>query len=383
MYKRLCSILLLFTFLLSGCGASVDRNRPTEGESVITLCAVGDIMLTEDMLRDARQPTGSYELSRQFEHCYAAISTADIAIGNLEGNFTAGNYEEGRYPDSLAHTLADAGFDVLQTANSYSIHDGVSGLVRTKSMIEGAGMYALGTYRSEKEQKKEQVLLLEVKDVRIAFVAFTKGFGGMALPDDAAFSSNILYTDYTTNYERINTDGILAVLEQAKKLSPDIIVAAVHWGSENVNDISRSQESIANLLLENGVSVILGSHPHSVGTIEQRHIKLKKGERTDAVIAYSLGDFGGAKEDSCKTSLMLDLEITRNHTTGETRITRVGYIPIAAVDLGEETQNRYAVVHVDNAIAQYESNYYNKVSSDVYQKLLKGKESLESANILQ
>lgn len=383
MYKRLRSLLLLFALILSGCGASVDRDRPATGESVVTLCAVGDILLTEDMLQDARQSTGAYTFAQQFEHCYGAISAADIAIGNLEGNFTASSYEEGRYPDILAHTLAEAGFDVLQTANSYSIHDGVSGLARTKSVIQGAGMHALGTYRSEKEQKKEQVLLLEVKDIRIAFVSFTKGFGGMALPEDAAYSSNVLYTDYTTNYERVNTDGILAVLDKAKKLSPDIIVASVHWGSENVKEISRSQETIANLLLENGVSLILGSHPHLAGTIEQRHIKLKNGDRNDAVIAYSLGDFGGAKEDSCKLSLMLDLEITRNHATGKTRITRVGYIPIAAVDLGEEAQNRYAVLNVDNAIEQYENNYYNRVSSEVYQKLLKGKESLDAAVILE
>ena len=383
MYKRICSILLLFALILSGCGASVDKNRPTEGESVVTLCAVGDIMLTDEMLRDARQPNGAYELAQKFSHCYAAISAADIAIGNLEGNFTASGYEEGRYPDVLAQELATAGFDVLQTANSYSIHEGVSGLARTKSVIQGAGMYALGTYRSEKEQKNEQVLLLEVKDVRIAFVSFTKGFGGMALPENASYSSNVLYSDYTTNYERIDTEGIVEVLEKAKKLSPDIIVAAVHWGSENVKDISRSQETITNLLLENGVSLIVGTHPHLAGTIEQRHVKLKNGDRNDAVIAYSLGDFGGAKEDSCKLSLMLDLEITRNHATGKTRITRVGYIPIAAVDLGEEAQNRYRVLHVDNAIDQYESNYYNKVSSDVYQKLLKAKEALEEANLLQ
>lgn len=382
-YKRFCSIILLFIFLLSGCGsATTDRDRPTHGESVINLCAVGDIMLTEAMLTDAKQTNGSYDFAAQFGHCYGAISAADIAIGNLEGNFTASSYGTGRYPDALAHTLAEAGFDVLQTANSYSIQEGIAGLARTKSVTEGAGMHCLGTYRDEKEYKKEQVLLLEVNDIRIAFVAFTKGFGGMSLPEQAQFGTNLLYTDYTTNYEKINTDGITQVLSKAKKLSPDIIIASVHWGSENVKDISRTQEEITNLMLENGVDVILGSHPHVPGIIEQRHLKLKDGSRNDAVIAYSLGDFGGAKEDSCSVSVMLNLEITRNHATGETKITKVSYLPVAAADLGEEETDRYAILNVENALEQYENNYFDRVSSSVYQSLLKEKEKLDGMNIM-
>ncbi len=384
MYKRICSILLLFIFLLAGCNSSSGgEKRPTEGESVITICAVGDIFLTEDMLSDARQFNGGYDFSSQFSHCYSAISSADIAIGNFEGNFTASSYGAGSYPDALASTLADAGFDILQTANSYSIQGGLSGLIRTKDVIESAGMKALGTYADAKERKEEQVLLLEVDDVRVAFVAFTKGFGGMALPENADYSTNVLYSDYTTNYEKVDTEGILEVLKAAQKLSPDIIIASVHWGSENVKDISRSQEQITELMLENGVDVILGSHSHLIGSVEQRHIKLADGSRNDAVIAYSLGDFSAAEAGEYNMSIILNLEITRNHATGEARITHVGYIPIAGVDLGSDEQDRYAVLNVDNAIDLYESNYYDRVSNSVYQAILKGKEDLENANIIQ
>ncbi len=382
MYKRLCSFALLFIFLLTGCGSS-GSERPSEGESVVTLCAVGDIFLTEAMLTDARQPGGEYDFTAQFAPCFSAISSADIAIGNLEGNFVPSGYGAGNYPDVFAQTLRKAGFDILQTANSYSIQGGVSGLLRTKDMIESQGMYALGTFESAKEKAQEQVLLLEVKGMRIAFVAFTKGFGGMALPDNALYSSNMLYTDYTTNYEKIDTAGITAVLDAANELDPDIIIAALHWGSENVKDISRSQEQITELMLENGVDVILGSHSHVAGTIEQRHVKLKDGTRNDAVIAYSLGNFGYAEEGDCDLSLMLNLEFTRNHATDEARVTKVSYTPIAAVDQGAEAANRYAVVNVDEAIELYENNYYDRVSTSVYQALLKLKEKLAETEIIQ
>lgn len=379
MYKRICCLFLLVAVALTGCSASRGNSqRPTRGESVITLSAVGDILLTDAMLADAKQPGGDYDFSAQLAPVCAAIAGADIAIGNLEGNFTAGDFGDGCYPDALAGSLKEAGFDVLQTANSCSIQGGVSGLIRTKSVIESAGMNALGTYADAAERQQEQVLLVEAKDIRVAFVAFTKGFGGLSLPENAEYSSNVLYTDYTTNYDKINTDGITSVLDAAKALSPDIIIACVHWGSENVREVSRSQEQITELLLDNGVDVILGSHSHLVGEVEQRHVKLSDGSRNDAVIAYSLGDFCNAEPGECNMSMVLNLEITRNHALGEARVTAVSYTPIATADLGSESAQRYRVLNVDEAIDLYESNYYDRVSASVYQALVSGKEKLES-----
>lgn len=383
MRKRICSFLLLIIFLLTACSSGGKTTRPSEGESVVKLCAVGDIYPTADMLNDARQPNGSYDFSSQLSACFPALASADLAIGNLEGNFTTGSYGNGNYPDELAAALAQAGFDILQTANSYSIVNGVSGLSRTKSVIEQAGMTALGTYTDAEDKKDHQVLLVDINDIRIAFVSFTKGFGGIAFPENADHSANLLYSDYTTNYEKVNTEGILSVLEEAQKKKPDVIIAALHWGSENTRDINRSQEEIASLLFENGVDVILGSHSHLVSTVEQRHIVLKDGTRKDVVLAYSLGDFCAVESGDCNMSLILNLEFTRNHSTGETKITSLSYTPLAAADRGKHEPNRYALLDVENELALYENNYYDRVSNDLYNELLSVKERLASAVGLQ
>lgn len=57
----------------------------------------------------------------------------------------------------------------------------------------------------------------------------------------------------------IDTDGITDAIVAARALSPDIIVAALHWGSEDVSDISDTQEKIADLMFRRGVDVIVGA----------------------------------------------------------------------------------------------------------------------------
>lgn len=379
MRKRICSVLLLVIFLLAGCSTGAKNARPTEGESVVKLCAVGDIFPTADMLTDAHKPSVGYDFTSQLSACFPALASADLAIGNFEGNFTAGSFGNGNYPDELADALARAGFDVLQTANSYSIANGVSGLSRTKSVIAQAGMIPLGTFTDAQDQKENQTLLMEVNDIRIAFVSFTKGFGGMGLPENAGHSVNLLYSDYTTNYDEVDTEGILAVLDDARKKDPDIIIAALHWGSENTKDVSRSQEEIASLMFENGVDVILGSHSHIVSTVEQRHIVLKDGTRKDVVLAYGLGDFCAAEAGDCNMTLILNLEFTRNHSTGETKITSLSYTPMAAVDMGKNEQDRYALLDVENELALYENNYYDRIDKSLYDSLLSGMERLKNA----
>ena len=141
-------LLLIFIVSLSACGESAIKDtRPTEGVGVATVSAVGDIYLTDEMLADARRSNGSYDFSAQFEGVCASLAAADLTIGNFEGTFCGTPYgmEAGSYPDALAAALSAAGFDLLQTANSYSIFGGFSGLQRTKAVIEDNGMTAVGT----------------------------------------------------------------------------------------------------------------------------------------------------------------------------------------------------------------------------------------------
>lgn len=327
----------------------------TEPDTVVTLAAVGDIMMYDEQIEDAKQEDGTYD----FTGCFSAVSgltaSADITVGNLELNFCGEPYSgfpNFCAPEVLADTLRTIGFDVLQTANTYSIMNGVSGLQSTLRYLDTAGLSHVGTYASaEDKQTNNGVLLKTVNGVKIAFVAFTKGVNNLTLPEGSEYAVNLLYTDYSTDYSKISSKAIVESVDAAKALNPDVIVAMLHWGAEYSTSVDEGQEQITTLLLENGVDVILGSHSHIVGKMEMRNVTTVDGEEKTCFVAYSLGNFCAIKkQDYTDESVVLNLEFTKNGETGDTTITGVSYTPLYIMDSGEEAADRFQVLPVRSAI---------------------------------
>lgn len=353
-----------------------ESKTPRSDTAVATLCAVGDIRITDELLQAARQG-GSYDFSDILRGTTAVVGAADVAIGNLETTLSGEPYNDGSAPDALATALRSTGFSLVQTANSYTIQNGLSGLERTKTILRSAGLTPVGTYESAEDRAQNRAVLVEANGIRIAVVAFTKGMNGMRLPSGAEYCTNLLYTDYDSNYSHIDTDGITDAIDAARALSPDIIVAALHWGSEDVSDISDTQEKIADLMFRRGVDVIVGSHSHRVGPVERRSITTDDGVQKDVVLAYGLGDYCAAQEGETNASLALTVEFTR---TGEsTVISDVRCTPLATADCGAGTAPRYQVLDAADAVRLYENNYYQRVSDELYEQLLAAKQQIEEA----
>ncbi len=374
-------LLLIALCLLFACGdpAQTAQDEP-DTNTTVRISAVGDIFLTEDQIEDARSADGSFNFMPQFSDVYATLSKSDLTIGNFEGTFAGAPYgvAHGSYPDEFAVALNDAGFDLLQTANSFSVYNGLAGLKRTKDVIENNGMLCSGTYRDASERSDEQVAVFDLNGIRVAVISFTKGLGGMSIPSGEEYCVDLLYTDYATDYENIDTEGITAAIDRAKQQKPDVLIAMVHWGSENVREVTRRQEQIADLMFQNGVDAILGSHPHLVGKVEQRSIRLEDGTRKNVLVAYSLGDFCKVGRGQMNMYPVLNLVFTRDAYTGATTLTGVSCSSIVAMDNGAETPDRYTILDADNAISLYEGNYYDRITSDLYQSLLSKREYLLS-----
>ena len=166
------------------------------------------------------------------------------------------------------------------------------------------------------------------------------------------------------------------MLNAAKAEDPDVIIAALHWGSENIRQISEKQETAADYLFRNGVDVILGSHSHQIGTVEKRTVTFEDGRSKDVVLAYSLGDFCIAGRGECNASLILNLEFTRDHASGTTTITGVSYTPVATYDRGPKETDRYAVIDIDNTLSLYQSIYYDRIDASLYETLLEKRKAL-------
>ena len=357
-------VLTLAIVLISkgiGSGAQVEATADATAlpDTVIRLAAAGDLNVTEQVIAAGGN---DYDYTAAFIDVLPVLSEADITVLNFEGNFYGAPYGADRSaPAQLAQALDAAGVDIVQLANSYSIYKGMDGLAKTIHTLKGAGLEPLGAYATAAEARAEKgYLIKEVQGIKIAFVAFTKGMDGMALPDGNAGCVNLLYTDYSTDYQKVDTAGITKIMDAVNKENPDLTVAMLHWGSEYNNNISQTQKEICSLLQENGVDAILGTHSHYVQKIDFN-------PQNGSFVAYSLGDFfSDAQKAGSEYSIILDLEITKSSTTGQTQITNYTYTPIFTV---AEPEQPLRVVRIATAIKAYDDGFLGKVTPETYEAM--------------
>lgn len=327
--------------------------------TTIHYAAVGDLNINEATV--SAGGTG-YVYTDTFMDIAHLLADADISSVNFEGNLVGEPYGSSfSAPQSMAVALQKAGIDLVQMANSYSINRGVSGLMSSIDAIRAAGMEPLGVYATNNDFKQSKGYTIRtVEGIKLAFVAFTKGMDGMALPPGSEDCVNVLYSDYDSVYQEVNREKITSILSAVNKEKPDITIALLHWGSEFNNTISESQETIVKLMQANGVDAIIGTHSHYVQ-------KMTFDEEKGQFVAYSLGDFfSDAKRAGSEYSIVLDLEITKDNRTGKAKITSYSYTPIFTV---HEEGKPLKILRIQEAISAYESGYFQRVSKETYDKM--------------
>lgn len=343
-------------------------------KTTIHIKAAGDLNVTNTVI-NAGVAVGGYNYTRAFMDVASTLSDADLTVLNLEGNICGEPYgsDTTSAPRELLEGLRNAGVDLIQMANSCTINNGLIGLTSTLQSIRAAGLEPVGAFASESEFRESKgYTITQAQGVKVAFVAFTKGLGGRGLPAGNDNLVNILYEDYASTYDKIDRTRITSVLKAVEAEKPDITIALLHWGSEYNDDISDTQKSIANLMKKQGVDVIIGTHPHTVQAIEYD-------ELAGTLVAYSLGDFfGDASRGGTNYSIILDLEITKDSSTGTTKVTNYSYTPIYTVSEVETADGYRRVVRIDKTVEAWEENYLDKVSQSAKESMVYALERIEA-----
>lgn len=328
--------------------------------TVLHVRAAGDLNVTDSVIASGQSATG-YDYTAAFRDVAAVLSEADLTVMNFEGNIYGTPYgtATSSAPVEILTALRNAGVDMLQIANSCTINNGLNGLNSTIQAIRNAGIEPLGAYATESEFKQYKgYTITEVRGVKIAFVAFTKGMSGRGMPVGSENLVNLLYEDYADEYQTVDEKRITQILKNAAAERPDLTVALVHWGSEYNDDLSRSQQRIVSLMKKQGVDVILGTHPHLVQRIDFD-------PAAGTLVAYSLGDFfGDAERGGTSYSIILDIEITKDSAAGTTKVTGFDYTPIYTVKPSEaEGDYRISrVMRIDKTLEAYNGNFLDRVT---------------------
>lgn len=320
--------------------------------TVATLAVCGDIMSHMPLTNDAWvEEEQTYDFTRTFSDAIAYLSEADYAVGNFETTLAGtalSGYPFFCAPDSLAESLAEAGFDLMLTANNHCMDKGIAGLRRTLDILDEVGIAHVGTYRTAEESR---IHVADVGGISVAFLGYTYGTNGLPLPSDAPYAVSLFNTDYMTTLSTPDTDLLLSDLAAAEVLETDLIAVMIHWGVEYQTQANGYQQEMADFLLQNGVDLILGGHSHVPQPMELRTVTTDSGEEHTGFVCYSLGNFISSQNDPLTdTTAVLTVELTRDNVSGETTVSGYSYHPMLMRDK-ESGPDRFRLLDIHKQLA--------------------------------
>jgi len=243
----------------------------------LRLLFAGDAMQHKSQIVNALR-NGEYDYSSYFKYVKNEITSADLAIVNLEtplGGKPYKGYPQFSSPDEFAAALKDAGFSVFLTANNHAVDCYSKGINRTIDVLDSLGVYHTGTFKNSSEREQNYPLIIEKNGIKMAFLNYT-------------YDTNSIKPEAPCIVNMIDTVLIREDIQKALRANPDVIIAVMHWGEEYKLNQNKSQEQLARFLIEQGVDLIIGSHPH---VVQPSQIFTDSINSRKHLIVYSLGNF--------------------------------------------------------------------------------------------
>lgn len=190
------------------------------------------------------------------------VTRADLAICHVETPMTMGpasGYPVFNTPPSLARAIKSTGWDLCDTASNHSLDRGQAGIDRTLEALNRAGVKHTGSFRSRAERRR--LLLVNVKGVKVAFLAYTEMTNG--IPPPSRWSLNLA-----------RAKRILADAHRARRHGAQVVIVNLHWGAEYQHSPSPSQLRLARALTRSDdITALIGQHVHVVQPIRRMNGK--------------------------------------------------------------------------------------------------------------
>ncbi|MFE8694959.1 CapA family protein [Cytobacillus sp. FJAT-53684] len=264
----------------------------------ITLGAIGDILIHDWVYNDAKTETG-YNFIPMFQHIKPTLQKPDLLLANQEtilgGNeIGISSYPTFNSPQEVGDALIDAGVDIVSTANNHSLDKGEKGLIASLKYMDKIGLPNVGTYRNITD--KQQLQVLNKNGIKIAYLSYTYGTNGIPVPKGKEYLVNL-----------IDKEAMKEEISRAKKQA-DVIVMSIHWGNEYQRFPTAEQKEIAQFLVDEGVDIIFGHHPHVLQPMEWRNAA----DGSQSLVVYSLGNFiSGQNKNYKDIGGMATIQVTK------------------------------------------------------------------------
>jgi poly-gamma-glutamate synthesis protein (capsule biosynthesis protein) len=218
------------------------------------------------------------------------LEQVDLVVGNLEGPITSyksvskgsevGSPQNFQFtfPTTTAELLFDHNIKLVNIGNNHIRDFGLSGLESTREYLAKAGVGYFGGVASN-----TSAYVTEINGNKLSFVNYNQ-FGG-------------------------DTRDTVAELISTEKGNGNIVIVYTHWGEEYVEPTSW-MKTTAELFVQSGADMIIGSHPHVIQSSEVIG---------DTIVYYSLGNFIFDQywDESVRSGLAVLVHISKDGITIE------------------------------------------------------------------
>jgi len=297
---------------------------PTPERRTFTLVGTGDVLLHERVWlqaeRDAAETgNGVLDFTPQLANIAPIVSGADLAICHLEVPLAPADgpyegYPTFSGPPQVVSALDATGYDACSTASNHTFDQGAGGVTRTLDALDAAGIAHAGSARTPSEAEQTTMVDVETTEgpVKVGLLSYTYGFNGIPYPASETFWAN-----------EIDEQEILADAATARQRGAEVVVVALHWGTEYDHDPNSQQAEVAPRLIgAPDIDLLLGHHAHVVQPIENIGGKW---------VVYGMGNLmaNHAEPEGPKSEgLLTRFTFTEDLPTGRFAITAAEYLPL-------------------------------------------------------
>ena len=266
--------ILLILFIISLFN-SCDKNNISKKEEVKSakLVFVGDIMTHPNIVKSFENKDILFDLRDYLK--------GDIVFANLE--FTVDtNKPPMPYPEfngSIEYLRYFFNyFNLFSVANNHAYDQGAQAEAETIAEIERNNKLIIGGSTNSKDIKP---LITNINNIPIFLSAYTM------LDNGISYRSNENGYFYFMNFFPKKEDLIEKIKDDLKlATNNELKIISLHFGLEYTTKPEEKTIEIARDLIENGVDIIIGHHPHV-----PRCSEIYEGTNHKGIIIYSLGNF--------------------------------------------------------------------------------------------
>lgn len=287
-------------------------------EHTIEFLAVGDNIAHQAIRESGMQEDGVWNYDHVYQYVKEDVEAADLALVTQETVFVEDRNQVSGYPSfgtppEFGDALVNTGFDVVAHATNHIMDKGTKSIEYTMDWWKDNHPETEILGIQESKEAAEKISVIKCKNLKLAMLNYTYGLNGIELPSDKQYLVDVF-----------DEDKAREDIKKAKELA-DVVIAVMHVGVEYDMDVDEETQQWVDIFLEEGVDIVIGSHPHVVRTMET----LTGEDGHKMLVYYSLGNFTSTQNDlPSLLGAMAKITIRKDMKTGEIQIPEHEFVPL-------------------------------------------------------